>query len=300
MGAMMKFLLAILFLLIPPAARAQPFPGGGTSSQGVVSTFGNSPSVPLYNCLVQNGQCTNITAVQFPVSTGSWSWTGSASGVAMGPLDSQGVYNVVTFSVTSYSSGTYSPQVSNDLTLDNWITPTQPICTRRIDGLAFLNIAGGAPSVICRFGGFRYFRLSVAGWTSGTTTGFYNLSTDTTPISVYAALSAVNGWTPLLANAQGNTPKSIKTSGGVLGMLQCYNPNATPIYVQTYDIASGSVTVGTSTPNLSIPIAATSTGGFALANPGIKFLTAMSMAVTTSATGGTGPGTGADCNVAYN
>lgn len=122
----------------------------------------------------------------------------------------------------------------------------------------------------------------------------------TNAVTATATLGTTNGWTPLLANALSTTVKAIKGSAGELGMAQCYNPNSSQIYVQVFNVASGSVTLGTTVPLLSIPIAATATGGFALSNPGINFSTAMSAAITTTATGLTAPSTAGDCNFAYN
>ena len=115
-----------------------------------------------------------------------------------------------------------------------------------------------------------------------------------------ATLGTTNGWTPKLANGLTTTVLSVKSSAGQISTLQCYNPNSTQAYVQIFNIASGSVTLGTSTPALSIPIAPTSTGGLALANPGINFSTAISIAATTTATGSTAPSTALDCNVVFN
>jgi hypothetical protein len=125
----------------------------------------------------------------------------------------------------------------------------------------------------------------------------------TTPCFVQNGASGVatSGWTPLIANAQSTTVKAVKSSAGQLGMLQCYNPNASQVYVQIFNVASGSVVLGTTAPTLSIPIAPTSTGGYALSNPGISLGgSGVSLAVTTTATGNTAPATAADCNVAYN
>lgn len=119
--------------------------------------------------------------------------------------------------------------------------------------------------------------------------------------NVGSVLAVTNGWTPLLANALSTTVKAVKSSAGQLGMLQCYNPNSSQIYVQVFSVVSGSVTLGTTVPVLSIPIAATSTGGYALSNPGISIGgTGMSVAATTTATGASAPSTAPDCNVAFN
>lgn len=113
-------------------------------------------------------------------------------------------------------------------------------------------------------------------------------------------LGTAGGITPLKLNALTNGAIAIKASAGQLLMLQCGNTNASEAYVQVYNVAFGSVSVGTTAPTLSIPIAATSTGGFALSLVGLQFGTAISAAATTTATGGTGPSTALDCNVGYN
>lgn len=118
--------------------------------------------------------------------------------------------------------------------------------------------------------------------------------------NVTAALGTTNGWTPKLLNALSTTVVSIKSSAGEVGMLQCYNPNSSQAYIQVFNIASGSVSLGSSTPTLSIPIGPTATGGWALANPGINFSTAISIAATTTATGSTALSTAVDCNAVYN
>ena len=127
-------------------------------------------------------------------------------------------------------------------------------------------------------------------------------------VSIVAAVSAhaqfglgpTNAWTPLIENALSTTVKSVKTSAGQLGMVQCYNPNATQVYIQVFNMNASWVVLGTTAPTLSIPISATSTGGWALASPGTGFSTGMSIAATTTATGSTAPSTAIDCNVAYN
>lgn len=106
-------------------------------------------------------------------------------------------------------------------------------------------------------------------------------------------------WTAKLGNALSTTVLSINASAGQLGMVQCYNPNSSQVYIQVFNVASGSVTLGSTTPAFSVPIAATSTGGFVLPMFGVNFSTAISAAATTTATGSTAPSTAADCNFAY-
>lgn len=127
-----------------------------------------------------------------------------------------------------------------------------------------------------------------------------NASGVAVPVSgtITASLGTANGWTPFLANGLTTTVRTVKSSAGELGTVQCYNPNGSQVYVQVFNTTS--VTLGTTTPALSIAIAPSSTGGLALANPGITFSAAIAIAATTTATGSTAPSTAPDCNVAYN
>jgi hypothetical protein len=125
-------------------------------------------------------------------------------------------------------------------------------------------------------------------------------SSGSTMGTVYPGILTTGGWTPKLLNALTNTAVAVKAAAGQLGMLQCYNPNSSQVYIQIYNIAQGSVTVGTSTPLESIAIAPTSTGGFAMSFPGHQFGTAITVAATTTATGGSAPSTAPDCNAVYN
>lgn len=113
-------------------------------------------------------------------------------------------------------------------------------------------------------------------------------------------LGTANGWTPLKLAALTNTAVAIKASAGQLGKLYCYNPNATVAYIQVYNVASGSVTVGTTAALQSYGIPPTSASGFVSALVGDQYGTAMSVAATTTAGGGTAPSTAIDCDVSYN
>lgn len=120
----------------------------------------------------------------------------------------------------------------------------------------------------------------------------------TTP--VLSVLGSTNGWTPKLANALSSvTPLVLKSSAGQLGTIQCYNPNSSQVYIQFFNASTG-IVIGTTIPLLSVAIGPTSTGGLALANPGINFSTAISIVATTTATGSTAPATAPDCNVVIN
>jgi hypothetical protein len=82
------------------------------------------------------------------------------------------------------------------------------------------------------------------------------------------------------------TPQSIKGSAGTLHQLRITNRTASERYVRLYNIASGSVTVGTSTIALTLVVPANAddyTVTIENFGPyGIGFSTAISIAATTS------------------
>lgn len=122
---------------------------------------------------------------------------------------------------------------------------------------------------------------------------------NTTPILATVTPSVGGGWTTSLKNGLTNTASAIKAGAGTFGAYYCNNPNATVACVQVYNIASGSVTVGTSTPSWSICLPASGAANLEFTN-GLKFATAISVAATTTATGGSAPGTALDCNFGFN
>jgi len=98
--------------------------------------------------------------------------------------------------------------------------------------------------------------------------------------------SGSDGSTILVATAQ-----ALKASAGQLYGYHMYNPEAAVTFVHFYNVASGSVTVGTTNPQMTIAIP---NAGFAdLSLPfGITFSTAITVAATTTAGGNGAPATG--------
>ena len=95
-----------------------------------------------------------------------------------------------------------------------------------------------------------------------------------------------------------NSAQAIKASAGVLGGWYIYNPNATAVFIVFYEIASGSVTVGTSTPKMVICIPATQAANVEFTN-GITFATAISAAAVTTGGGNGAPTTALEANFFY-
>ncbi len=108
------------------------------------------------------------------------------------------------------------------------------------------------------------------------------------PGSTTMNASSSDGGTALTSTAQ-----AIKATAGVLDGYFIYNPNATAQFVQFYNTAQGSVTVGTTSPlfMLTIPPASAANCSFP---KGVSFSTAMSWSATSTAGGNGAPTTALD------
>jgi hypothetical protein len=90
------------------------------------------------------------------------------------------------------------------------------------------------------------------------------------------------------------TAVACKGSAGQVYWIHCINLDATPVYLHFYDVAQGSVTVGTTGELMSfaVPSQGDANGaGFTMSFPhGIEFSTAITIACTTTIGGTAGPG----------
>jgi hypothetical protein len=121
------------------------------------------------------------------------------------------------------------------------------------------------------------------------------------PLPVAPALATANGWKPKLLNGLAATVTSIKNNAaGQLAMLEGFNSSTTAqAYLQVFDVATpGGVTLGTTPPVLSLPIAPGAVGGFALSQVGVQFANGIQVAATTTATGSTAAA--GDANALFN
>ena len=89
----------------------------------------------------------------------------------------------------------------------------------------------------------------------------------------------------------------IQRSGSVY-FMEVQNSNTADAYIQLFDVATGSVTVGTTTPKQSFIVPAQGAMDKQWRR-GLKFNTAISYACTTGATNGTDPTTGLTVNIGY-
>lgn len=111
-----------------------------------------------------------------------------------------------------------------------------------------------------------------------------------TPVFVTATPSTTGGWSPASLTALLATKTAVKAGAGTMGGYMFYNPNASVVYIQVWDVAIGSITVGTTAPTYVIPIPAGSAANVEFTN-GIKHATEINVAATTTPTGSTAPGT---------
>lgn len=95
-----------------------------------------------------------------------------------------------------------------------------------------------------------------------------------------------------------NTAQAVRTTSGYLHFLEVSNPNGTDAFIQLFDAATGDVSVGTTTPALSLLVPANGAMDKHFPVP-MKFETAITYACTTTATGSGDPTTGLVVNAGY-
>jgi hypothetical protein len=122
------------------------------------------------------------------------------------------------------------------------------------------------------------------------------------PAFVTPTPSTTGGWSKITALAQTTTKKAVKASAGTFGGYFAFNPNTAATYIQVFDVASASVTLGTTAPDMVFCIPGNASGG-AAANleftNGVNMATAITLACTTTATGSTAPSTGLDLTLFF-
>lgn len=139
---------------------------------------------------------------------------------------------------------------------------------------------------------------------TGTVTVDLGANNDVTVTSISAGSNLIgdvglsgtrtSGGTTLYRNVDADeTEDAVKASAGQLYWIHAMNLTAAVLYLQLYNAVTGSVTVGTTTPDLTFPIPTqgdTNGAGFVLAIPnGIAFSTAITVACTTTVGGASGP-----------
>lgn len=221
----------------------------------------------------------------------------SSGGIGANPFTATSANNGIALSVTS-TTGRVALTSGVTLKICNTGSKTAYVTTGNSSVTA--TTAGiPIPAAACD-----YVASSAAADVAGITGG-----SDTTSLVIIPGSTVADG-APTLGSASGglsvkklvaltNGAVAIDAAAGQLYMLQCGNPNASQEYLQLWDVAQGSVTVGTTPPTYTIECAATNICGFALSLVGIQHTTAITIAATTTATGGSAPGTALDCVAGY-
>lgn len=97
----------------------------------------------------------------------------------------------------------------------------------------------------------------------------------------------MDGATPKFNSALTNTAVALKATPGQLTAYEIYNPGNALAYVQFFDAKAADVTLGTTVPVWIVPVPS---GGRAVGpHDKLRFLTAISVAAATTATGNTAP-----------
>jgi len=122
--------------------------------------------------------------------------------------------------------------------------------------------------------------------------------TNTIGATVPVASASATGLSVSKTDAQTATVTAVKAGSGRVYGYHIFNPNVADTYLHFYDIASGSVTVGTSTRTRTLWIPAGGAIDTVFTVP-LTFGTAISTAATTTITGSTAPQTGLLVDIDY-
>ena len=113
-----------------------------------------------------------------------------------------------------------------------------------------------------------------------------------------ASTVTINPATPAGFHIANNTVQAIKASAGVLhGYFLDNTANSATSYFQFFNVASGSVSLGSTASLFVIPVPAGLAANLAMSG-GWTFSTAMSFAATTTYSGSTAPSSAVDCTIA--
>ena len=230
---------------------------------------------------------------------------GSPNADLVSSIDVSG-YSTFVLQITGTFVGTLTLQGSNDnlnfvSVYGTWIGNTQPVVTISTTGI----ITGSC--------NFRYLRVRMTAWTSGTAYGVLELkSVPFAPTNITGQVNATStavagvGMQPATSSIV-NVPTAIKATTGLTGTntpstlygWYFFNNNSTVAYCQIFDVsATGGVTLGSTAPTMSFGIPAFG-GANAFPTQGIKFSNGIVIAMTTTRNESTAPTNSVDYNIFY-
>lgn len=116
--------------------------------------------------------------------------------------------------------------------------------------------------------------------------------------AVQAATELATGLTTFSNTALSNTKTAVKASAGKVYGWMVHNPSAATAYIQVWNVAIGSITVGTTAPTWTIPLPAGASANV-MSERGITHSTEINVAATTTPTGSTAPATALVVGIFY-
>jgi hypothetical protein len=129
-------------------------------------------------------------------------------------------------------------------------------------------------------------------------TNWRALSTSSSGVLSVSSAPATSGGLSAATGSIGATATSVKASAGQVYGYTFYNNNSTIAYVQFFNTAVGSVTLGTTAPVYSIGLPANSGANVSL-QQGIAHSAAIVIGITTTRAGNTSPTNTVDYNIFY-
>ena len=121
----------------------------------------------------------------------------------------------------------------------------------------------------------------------------------TTAIFVTPAVGTLGGCTMTRQEDLAATVVSVKSAAGTVYGLVVENNQGVATFVQVFNVASGSVVLGTTNPTIEVQVAASSSRLVTLPEVGVAFGTAISMAATTTSEGTSGSAAGVDVMICW-
>ncbi len=250
----------------------------------------------------------NTNRLDVSSMTATMQVSGSAGGLNAEAIPSTDVsaYRWVSVQISGTWAGTLTFQASNDNT--NWL-PAILFTTSASSGAGGSTTTGNTLVHGPVYG--RYFRVAMTAYTSGTATAVAILSSQPSMVQTMGVAAGQAGsWTlspsttataaTLFRNAAVlATPLAVKTSAGRIYGYHLHNPNTAVSYVHLYNATTANVTVGTTTPAVSLGIPANASLDLSSAVALLPFGTAISVAATTTVGGATAPATGIVANIYF-
>jgi hypothetical protein len=141
----------------------------------------------------------------------------------------------------------------------------------------FLDIKGADGNV--------FVRQATAANLNATVVGTGTFAVQDTP----SASASSTGFSLNYQSGLTTTKVAVKASAGNFAGWHIQNPNNAISYIQVFNVASASVTLGSTSPTFVITVPANGWEDFEPVLPGIAFSTAITLAATTTASGSTAP-----------